>query len=227
MLEIAAGTGAVTRHLASILPAAVPIVASDLNQAMLDHAAAQPTDRSVTWQQADAMQLPFPDQSFDLVICQFGTMFFPDKARAFAEARRVLQPGGHYLFSVWDHIDQNEFADVIARALAEMFPDDPPMFMERTPHGYHDLSVIKRDVTKGGFTAEPQITTIAERSQAASPRIPAVAYCHGTVWRSEIEERGPGRLAEATDRAAAAMEERFGPAAVEGKIQAHVITIER
>src|SRR4051794_32131638 len=108
VLEIAAGTGVVTREMATRLPADVPIVATDLNQPMLTHAAAQGTERPVRWQQADAMQLPFTDQSFDLVVCQFGVMFFPDKAQAFAEARRVLQPGGHFIFSVWDRIDQNE-----------------------------------------------------------------------------------------------------------------------
>ena len=227
VLEVAAGTGVVTRQMATRLPADVPIVATDLNQAMLTHAAAQGTARPVTWQQADAMQLPFPDQSFDLVVCEFGVMFFPDKAQAFAEARRVLQPGGHFIFSVWDRIDQNEFADVISYALADMFPDDPPRFMERSPHGYHDVSVIARDLKRGGFTALPQMTTLGERSRAASPRIPAIAYCHGTVWRSEIEERGPGRLAEATDRSASAIAERFGTAAVNGKIQAHIVAIAR
>jgi ubiquinone/menaquinone biosynthesis C-methylase UbiE len=227
VLEIAAGTGVVTREMATLLPADVPIVATDLNQPMLTHAAAQGTARPVRWQQADAMQLPFTDQSFDLVVCQFGVMFFPDKAQAFAEARRVLQPGGHFIFSVWDRIDQNEFADAISHALADMFPEDPPRFMERGPHGYHDVSTIARDLKQGGFTALPQVTTLAERSRADSPRFPAIAYCHGTVWRSEIEERGPGRLAEATDRSALAIAERFGAAAVDGRIQAHIVTIAR
>jgi ubiquinone/menaquinone biosynthesis C-methylase UbiE len=92
ILEIAAGTGVVTRALASWLPEEVSIVASDLNQAMLDHAAALGTTRAVEWRQADAMELPFADAAFDAVVCQFGAMFFPDKARAFAEARRVLKP---------------------------------------------------------------------------------------------------------------------------------------
>jgi SAM-dependent methyltransferase len=111
VLEVAAGTGVVTRKLASALPAGTAIVASDLNQAMLDVAAAAGTARPVEWRQADAMQLPFPDGGFDAVVCQFGAMFFPDKPRAFAEARRVLRPGGKLVFSVWDRIEENEFAD--------------------------------------------------------------------------------------------------------------------
>src|SRR3954470_11497730 len=109
VLEMAAGTGAVTRVLASLLPASVDIVASDLNQAMLDQAVAMGTKRPVEWRQADAMQLPFEDGAFDAVVCQFGVMFFPDKAKAFAEARRVLLPGGLLMFSVWDRIEENEF----------------------------------------------------------------------------------------------------------------------
>ena len=116
ILEIAAGTGVVTRALARSLPGGVDIVATDLNPGMLEQAAAVGTSRPVQWQQADAMALPFPDASFDTVACQFGVMFFPDKAKAFAEARRVLKPGGTLLFSVWDRIEENEFADVIGRA---------------------------------------------------------------------------------------------------------------
>src|SRR5580765_2123053 len=135
VLEIAAGTGVVTRALAYALPANVSIVATDLNQAMLDEAAAIGTRRAVEWRQADAMQLPFADGEFDAVVCQFGTMFFPDKATAFAQARRVLKAGGVFIFSVWDRIEENEFADVVTTAVAALFPPDPPRFLARTPRG--------------------------------------------------------------------------------------------
>ena len=128
VLEIAAGTGVVTRQLAAVLPESVSIVATDLNQPMLDQAAAIGTRRPVEWRQADAMQLPFEDASFDAVACQFGVMFFPDKSKAFAEARRVLRPGGVFIFSVWDRIEENEFADAVTKALASVFPGDPPRF---------------------------------------------------------------------------------------------------
>ena len=119
MLETAAGTGVLTRALASRLPALARIVATDLNQPMLDHAAArQPGDTRITWQQADALALPFADASFDAVACQFGVMFFPDKVQGYREARRVLKPGGRFLFNVWDQISENEFADVVTEALA-------------------------------------------------------------------------------------------------------------
>ena len=227
VLEIAAGTGVVTRKLASVLPESVAIVATDLNQSMLDLASEVGTHRPVAWRQADAMQLPFEDSSFDAVVCQFGVMFFPEKPRAFSEARRVLEPGGVFIFNVWDRIEENEFAYTVTKALESLFPTDPPRFMARTPHGYHDRAVIEQDLKRGGFVASPEIVTIAARSRASSPRIPAIAFCQGTPLRSEIEARDKSRLGEATDTAAAAVATRFGPGPVDGKIQAHVVTIER
>lgn len=226
VLEIAAGTGVVTRRLASVLPERASIVATDLNQAMLDQASAVGTQRPVEWRQADAMQLPFPDGTFDAVVCQFGVMFFPEKSKAFSEARRVLKSGGVFIFNVWDRIEENEFADTVTTALESLFPKDPPRFMARTPHGYYDRPTIERDLANGGFAASPQITTVATRSRAQSSRVPAVAYCEGTPLRNEIEARDASRLGEATDIAAEAIAQRFGRGTVDGKIQAHIVTIE-
>jgi SAM-dependent methyltransferase len=225
ILEIAAGTGVVTRALATVPN--VSIVATDLNQAMLDEAAAVGTARPVQWQQADAMALPFPDGEFDALVCQFGVMFFLEKSKAFSEARRVLKPGGVFIFNVWDRISENEFADTVTTALEAVFPNDPPRFLARTPHGYHDRSTIERDLAAGGFTKSPQIATIAARSRATAARVPAIAFCQGTPLRSEIESRDASRLNEATDLAAAAVAKRFGAHSVDGKIQAHVVTIEK
>ena len=225
VLEIAAGTGVVTRSLASVLPPSVSIVATDLNQAMLDHAAVVGTKRPVEWRQADAMELPFSDEAFDAVVCQFGVMFFPDKAKAFAEARRVLRSGGVFIFNVWDRIEENEFADTVTTALGSVFPNDPPRFMVRTPHGYHDRPTIERDLGNGGFTNPAHFETVATRSRAPSPHVPARAFCLGTPLRNEINARDPSRLTEATDAAAEAIARRFGRGAVDGKIQAQVVTI--
>jgi SAM-dependent methyltransferase len=226
VLEIAAGTGVATRSLASVLPDNVSIVATDLNQPMLDHAAAIGTKRPVEWRQADAMQLPFPDGMFDAVVCQFGVMFFPDKSKAFSEVRRVLGSGGVFIFNVWDRIEENEFADTVTTALESLFPEDPPRFLARTPHGYYDHQTIVRDLANGGFTASTKTRTVAAHSCASSYRDPAVAYCQGTPLRNEIEARDSSRLDEATDIAAEAIARRFGRSAVDGKIQAHIITIE-
>lgn len=226
VLEIAAGTGVVTRALAATLSDSVSIVATDLNQAMLDQAAAVGTARPVEWRQADALALPFADGEFDAVVCQFGVMFFPDKAKAFSEARRVLRPGGSFIFNVWDRIAENEFADTITTALEFVFQEDPPRFLARTPHGYHDRSTIERDLANGGFKKPGRFVTVAARSRAPSPRAPAIAYCQGTPLRNEIEARDASQLGEATDIAAAAIAKRFGPGAVDGKIQAHIVSVE-
>lgn len=226
VLELAAGTGVATRSLASLLSEDVSIVATDLNQPMLDQAATIGTKRPVEWRQADAMQLPFEDGMFDAVVCQFGVMFFPAKSKAFSEARRVLRSGGVFIFSVWDRIEENEFADTVTTALESLFPKEPPRFLARTPHGYYDHSTIKRDLANGGFTASPQTSTVAARSRATSSLIPAVAYCQGTPLRNEIEARDASRLGEATDAAAEAIAQRFGQGAIDGKIQAHIVTIE-
>jgi ubiquinone/menaquinone biosynthesis C-methylase UbiE len=227
VLETACGTGVVTRAMAARLPADARITATDLNQPMLDYARGmQADDKRISWKQADALALPFGDQSFDAVVCEFGAMFFPDKVQGYKEARRVLKPGGRLFFNVWDKISENDFAHTIAQALAEMFPDDPPRFMERTPHGYHDGGQIRAQLAAAGFS-DVTIDAVDARSKAASPRDPAVAYCQGTPWRNEIETRGAARLEEATDRAAEAMARKYGKGAVDGRIRAFVITAAR
>lgn len=226
VLEIAAGTGVVTRALASALPPSCDIVATDLNQAMLDHACAVGTCRAVEWRQADAMRLPFPEATFDVVVCQFGVMFFPEKSMAFAEAHRVLRKGGAFLFSVWDRIEENEFADTVTSALETLFPDHPPRFMARTPHGYHERDHIARDLANGGFISVPRFDTVTARSSARSAREAAIAYCQGTPLRNEIEALDATRLDQATEVAAEALATRFGRGNVDGKIQAHIVTVD-
>jgi ubiquinone/menaquinone biosynthesis C-methylase UbiE len=223
VLETAAGTGVVTRALTAAVPEA-RLVATDLNQPMLDHARAlHPASDRVEWRQADASALPFADATFNSVVCQFGVMFFPDKRKAYGEARRVLKPGGGYLFNVWDEIAANEFADVVTQAVAGLFPNDPPQFLARTPHGHHDIDRIRADLEAGGFAAV-SVDALEARSTAPSPREPAIAYCQGTPLRNEIESRDPARLNEATERAAQALAERFGRGAIDGRIRAFVIT---
>lgn len=223
VLETAAGSGIVTRALVRSLPGSVNIVATDLNQPMLDRAAEQTSSSCVSWQRVDAQSLPFADGAFDAVVCQFGVMFFPDKRKAYREARRVLKPGGYFIFSVWDRIECNEFADLVTSAAIEIFPDDPPLFLPRTPHGYHDKESIIADIQSAGF-ANVAAETITRRSVAPSCRDPAIGFCQGTPLRNEIEARNANRLTETTDAAAAKISARFGNGPVDGMIQAHVIT---
>jgi ubiquinone/menaquinone biosynthesis C-methylase UbiE len=224
VLETAAGTGVLTRAIVSKLPAPVRIVATDLNQPMLDHAAArQHNDGRTTWRQADALALPFEDRAFDVVACQFGVMFFPDKVKGYKEARRVLRPGGRFLFNVWDGISENVFAQVVTEALAGLFPRDPPLFMARTPHGHHDVGKVRDELTAAGF-ASIAVETVDGTSRAPSPRDVAIAYCQGTPLRNEIEARDPKGLENATRVAEEALSQRFGTGAIEGRIRAHVFT---
>ncbi len=226
LLEVAAGTGAVTRELAFRLPDTVAITATDLSQPMIDHAAGLGTTRPVVWRQADVMALPFADDSFDAVVCQFGAMFFPDRSAGFAEMRRVLRPGGVLVFNVWDRIEENEFARIVTEAVAELFPDDPPVFMARIPHGYYDMAVVQADLDAAGFSRQARFDIVEARSIAASAEIPAIALCQGTPFRTEIITRDASRLEEVTAYAAAAIARVFGSGVVDGKIRAHVITVE-
>jgi len=224
VLEIAAGTGALTRALALRLPVEVLIAATDLNQPMLDYAARRLAgDGRITWRQADALALPFDNDRFDSVVCQFGVMFFPDKVQGYKQAYRVLKPGGHLFFNAWDQIAANEFADVVTQALVKLFPRDPPLFLARAPHGYHDVAKIREELLAAGFALISAETRVFV-STASSPRDVAIAYCQGTPLRNEIEARDASRLLEATEAATDALARRFGSGTIEGRIAAHVFT---
>ncbi|WP_460450808.1 class I SAM-dependent methyltransferase [Alsobacter sp. SYSU BS001988] len=223
VLETAAGSGAVTRALAPKLGPDARYVVTDLNKPMLDRAQRrQEGDGRLTWIEANALSLPFEDASFDVVLCQFGAMFFGDRVAGYREARRLLKPGGRFIFNVWDRIEENDFALVVQDALGELYPDDPPRFMARTPHGYHDVDLIRRDVEAAGFSAV-EITTLAQEGPADAPFTVATAFCQGTPLRGEIEARDPQGLDRATRAAAAALEKRFGSGPLSGPLKAHVI----
>ncbi|MFA5883764.1 MAG: class I SAM-dependent methyltransferase [Acidimicrobiia bacterium] len=227
ILEIAAGTGAVTRTLADALPAEVAITATDLVPGMIERAGRVGTSRPVTWDVADVMSLPYESESFDVVVCQFGAMFFAPQAGAFAEVRRVLRPGGRFLFSVWDRLDANEFADVVCAVAKGMFPEDPPQFLEHTPYGYHDDAAIAADLRAGGFDAAPSVERMEHPSRAARAVEVATAFCAGTPMRNEIESRGPDALATTIAAMAAALAERFGAVDLEGRTRAVFVAAHR
>ncbi|MGI9648574.1 MAG: class I SAM-dependent methyltransferase [Acidimicrobiia bacterium] len=224
VLEIATGSGVVTRAAAAVLPEETRYVATDLNPPMLQRAAAVQTDpERVEWVPADALDLPLEDRDFDAVLCQFGVMFFPNRVKAYREARRVLRPGGSLIFSMWDRIEENEFAAVVTESLAQTFPDDPPRFLARTPHGHYDRKVFERELEAAGFE-QVSIEPVEAVSRASQAAIPAVAYCQGTPLRNEIEALGNPSLEEATEQATRAIADRFGSGEVEGRIRAFIIT---
>ena len=207
LLETAAGTGILTEALQRALPQA-EIVATDLNPTMLDVAAQRVQPGHVTFQPADAQALSFDEASFDLVICQFGVMFFPDKVKGGSEARRVLRDGGHYLSIIWDRLDRNPVSHAISEALEEEFPQDPPRFLERMPFGYADMSRIETDLHSAGFD-HVEIETV-ELSSRVSASDAATGMCQGSPMRSEIEALGADALDRATIASAHALRQFDG-----------------
>lgn len=221
VLETAAGTGVVTEALHHALPDA-QIVATDLNPAMLDVAAQRIRSEKVIFEPADAQDLRFADDTFDLVVCQFGVMFYPDKVRSNAEARRVLRDGGRYLLVIWDSPDRNPASQAIGEAVGALFPDDPPRFIERTPFGYSDVAQIEHDLLAAGFT-DIELETVEKRSRGRSGRDFAQGMCLGSPLRSEIEERDPAMLDRAVDAAAAALAPWESAAGFDAPMSAHIV----
>jgi ubiquinone/menaquinone biosynthesis C-methylase UbiE len=204
ILETAAGTGIVTRALSEAVPQA-QIVATDLNPVMIEFATERVRSERVAFQRADAQALPFPDGSFDLVVCQFGVMFFPDKVRANREALRVLGAGGRYLLVSFDRLELNPVPKAAENAVAALFPEDPPQYMERGPFSYADPALIEHDLMAAGFT-DIQIETVALSSRVSASDA-AQGLVLGSPFRSEIERRDPSAL----DRAVNAVTEALRP----------------
>lgn len=218
LLELAAGTGVLTRAMVTALPDA-QVTATDLNAAMVAVGAARvPT---ASWQPADAMHLPFDAASFDLVTCQFGVMFFPDRPLAYAEVARVLTPGGRFLFNCWGPLATHDVESAVMAALTTTFPDDPPTFLARVPHGYHDADRIEADLATAGF-GSVVVERIELRNTGRSATDLARGYCRGTPLRGEIEARG--NLDATIPDVARALEREFGSTPISGRMTALVVS---
>jgi len=227
MLEVAAGTGALTRRLAVSLPDAA-ITATDLSEAMLEVARRRSGPHaSVRWRQADAAELPFEEAAFDLAVCQFGVMFFPDKVTALGEIWRVLRPGGWFVFSVWDRIEANDFVATIDGAMTDLYAADPPRFIREVPHGYHDRAVMARDLALAGFGRKPTFHAVDATSRAGSPRDVVTAYMRGTPLGLDIASRQGARPEDAMAAAERAIESRFGGGEVVGRIRADIVAVRK
>jgi len=225
ILETAAGTGALTRALAAALPTA-EVVATDLNQPMLDVNAQQVASDRVRFVQADAQELPFDAGSFDLVVCQFGAMFFPDRVRGHGEARRVLGDGGHYLLAIWDILERNPLTAATQQVLIDAFPDNPPLFMREGPFGYADISRIESDLHAAGF-GSVEIETVELRSRCQSAHQAAMALCYGTPMGTELGEREPGSVERVFPLVEEALREFEGPDGIDAPMSAHIVTATR
>ena len=221
VLETAAGTGALTRALHEAMPD-VDIVATDLNQPMLDMAAERVKSSRVLFAQADALDLPFDDGVFDLVVCQFGSMFFPDKVRGHWEARRVLSDGGHYMLAIWDRIERSDLTNAAQNVLIDSFPDDPPMFMTEGPFGYSDTHRIEQDLHDAGFDTV-DIETVELRSRSPSAHDAATALCYGTPMGTELDDREAGSLERVFERVEEALRAFEGPDGIDASMAAHIV----
>jgi ubiquinone/menaquinone biosynthesis C-methylase UbiE len=209
VLELACGTGILTRALRTKLPSTVKLIATDLNEPMFRNAAAKFAEsEAVQWLQADACSLPFGDGMFDAVVCQFGIMFVPDKALCAREARRVLKPGGLFLFNVWDAMEHNQLGQVTHQTITSYFEKDPPAFYE-VPFGYHDRDEIKRVLEEAGFR-EVHTEVVAKVSGRSRAEDAAIGLVQGNPVAVAITERDPSLLQVITHAVAGAIKNRFG-----------------
>lgn len=223
VLEIACGTGVVTRRLRDRLDSSVRIVATDLNEAMMSYAAQKfRLEDRIEWKQADATELPFADRSFDAAVCQFGLMFIPDKEKAVREAYRVLRPGGTFLFSVWDKIERNGLARTAHTTVAKYFADNPPDFYE-VPFSFHDPETIKALLFAAGFD-NLQVTSLAMTSHASAAREVARGLIHGNPIINALRERCESKIPEIEAEVSAVIAAKYGDHPVQAKMEALIIS---
>jgi SAM-dependent methyltransferase len=224
VLEIACGTGIVTQRLRAHLDPTVPMVATDLSQPMLDYARAtkfREDSLQLEWRQADAANLPFPDASFAVVVCQFGLMFVPDKPAAFREARRVLTEGGLFAFNVWDSLANNPYARIAQETVAGFFPTDPPKFFD-IPWGFYHQDVLRGLLSDQGFE-HLQLEQVALEAHSVSARSLATGLVQGSPLSLAIQERG-GSFEPIVEAVTEAFTRLGGAAPFRSPMQAVVVT---
>jgi ubiquinone/menaquinone biosynthesis C-methylase UbiE len=222
VLELAAGTGILSRKLRDALADQCELIASDLNPPMLEVAKAKfRAGELIRFEEVDATDLPFDDASVDVIVCQFGVMFFPDKHRSYTEARRVLRPGGHYLFNVWDSWDRNFFAQTVHQTVESFFPGNPPGFYQ-VPFGYHDAGEIEESLSRAGFT-RVSVEPVAIDSTIRSAADFAQGLVFGNPLHEEIVNLG-GDPEEVCAAVAAAVDRELGS---EMRLQALVVDATR
>ena len=218
-LELAAGTGRVTRHIRERIPASAKLIASDISTEMLDVAKKKLNHLDIEWKIIDAQKLPFNDNSIDLVICCFGYMFVPDKPKAFAEAYRVLRSGGMLLFTTWDSLEQNA-ASCISVSIAKEYLETPLPESSNLATSMSDETVVGQLVQNAGFkkmTIEKVklLSVIPTAKEAASGFVKG----SGSVYE-EIKKSSPALIAEIECKVEKELAEKFGAAPMIASISA-------
>jgi SAM-dependent methyltransferase len=221
ILEIACGTGILTAELAAAMGGHASLTSTDLNEPMIEVARWLVTSERVHFRVADAASLPFDVSSFDIVACQFGAMFFPDKVAAAREVRRVLEPGGTYLFNVWGTLEENPIARVAHEAVNGLFPSNPVTFY-LVPWGYADREQIAADLRGGGFR-DVAIETVDLEGCSPSAEQAALGLVQGAPVVHTIRERGTVSVEEVTRAVAAAFAREFGLGEIRVPMRVHVI----
>ncbi|MBS1935777.1 MAG: class I SAM-dependent methyltransferase, partial [Bacteroidetes bacterium] len=224
VLEIACGTGRVTKHLYLSLPEDANFVATDLNKDMIEIAKQRNVSTDIDWQVADAQALPFADESFDVVVCQFGYMFMQNKEKAFAESYRVLKPGGMLLFNCWDSLANNDMFNIANNVVANFFPDNPPVFFN-IPFSFYDTELMNSLLEKTGFK---NITIeLVQKESVSTPENAAKGMVEGSPIFVFINEHAPSLLNDIRNTVEKEIGEKYGTNPLTAPMQAWVAQAEK
>ena len=225
VLEIACGTGRVTKHLAAKLSRNTSLLATDLNEDMLKIARRIVTSKNIKWQVADAHELPFGEDTFDLVICQYGVMFFQDKPKALKEINKVLKKGGRFIFNTWNELQYNALSRMAQTVLDEIYPDDPPRFLEKGPYSFYNQDQIKQILAEAGFS-NISIELVSKTGLAATPEDAVNGILDGTPNFGYMAERDiPPSVAK--EKLIALLTDHYGSKNLQLPMQAFVVKAEK
>lgn len=221
VLELACGTGRLTRRMMEGLPAGARVVATDVNPAMLQFAQQAIADPRIEWGVVDAVELPYPDAHFDLVVAQFGVMFYADRTKAYRQALRVLRPGGRLLFTCWNALEANPVAKLTQDVVKHFFPVDTPAFYT-IPFAYHDRAVIREEVLSAGFArVDLELASLEGRSPGAHEA--AIGLLEGSPIHTAIMDRDPDALPAMRDLLRANLTAAYGKGELHVPLSAWIV----
>jgi ubiquinone/menaquinone biosynthesis C-methylase UbiE len=221
VLELACGTGRVTKHLVSSLPAQGSLIATDLNKDMLNVAKNIIPGTHVKWMVVDAQELPFDENTFDHIICQFGVMFFPDKKKGFDEAYRVLQTNGRFLFNVWDSLEMNPRSAIIKQIMQEIMGDEAPDFLSKGPYSYYDKDIIEASLESAGFK-NIKLEVVQKTAYYAFAEDLIKGFVDGSPLSAYLVQQSPSLQQKIKDRLKQVIVAEFGETRIISPMQAIV-----